>query len=141
MVEKTLTAKCKRLTPCSLFALAILVASCADYPIPDNEELEEPCNPEECWSLAGEWGVEDGSCPGVPDSYTFDAYPVTQDVCSLEFGGLIGEIVGESGCFDSQMISTSKGCRGHGLPTSMTRFAFECPGDEDDTCRVTLVMW
>ena len=122
-------------------ALAIFFAACADYPIPAEEEQEEICNPEECWSLAGEWGVEEGTCPGVPDAYGFDAYPVTQDVCSLEFGGLIGEIVGESGCFDARVISTSKGCYGIGLPTGMTRFAFDCPIDEDDTCSVTLVMW
>lgn len=122
-------------------ALAIFTVACADYPVLGNEELEETCNPEECWSLAGGWGIEDGSCPGVPAEYTFDAYPVTQDVCELEFGGLIGEIVGERGCFDSQMIRTSKGCNGHGLPTSMTRFAFECPMDETDNCYVTLVMW
>ena len=124
-----------------VFALAILFASCADYPIPQEEEQEEVCNPEECWSLAGEWGVEDGTCPGVPEEYGFDAYPVTQDVCALQFGGLIGEIVGEQGCFDSQMIRTSKGCNGHGLPTGMTRFAFECPMNEIDSCYVTLVMW
>jgi hypothetical protein len=137
--------KCKMLVSDPLLsivcALAILFTSCADYPIPPQEEPEAVCDPEECWSLAGEWGIEDGTCPGVPEEYTFDGYPVTQDICALEFGGLIGEIVGERGCFDSQMIRTSKDCNGHGLPTSMTRFAFECPIDETDSCYVTLVMW
>ncbi len=109
---------------------------------PETERCEEECSAESCWSLAGELGVEEGDCPGVPAFGDFETYPITQTDCELALGGLVGELLGTRGCFDDRVIVTSRGCFGIDLPTGMVRFRFDCPvGDDDkESCFVTLVM-
>ncbi|MBN2493293.1 MAG: dockerin type I repeat-containing protein [Deltaproteobacteria bacterium] len=100
----------------------------------------DPCTADACELVGGAYAVSTTNCPDVPTD-PFEMYPVRQEGCSLSFGDLLGDLLGEIGCIDNLVIRTSGGCTGYVTVTGVSRtMNFHCPLDNgtSDTCNVFL---